>query len=592
MATRTTRTGLVLLCLLAAGHPARGQFTEGWRRLESGNFVLAGNARESDLRRVAENLEEFRAAFLTLVPSYRETHETETTVVVFRDDEAFRPFKPEDDVSGYFTAGPYRNYIALTGERDMEQAIYHEYVHQLTREARHWPRWLREGTAEFYGTIGVDPGGGSVSLGRPIPSHVFWLRQAFMPLGEFLDPETRYDTVERTTTLYAQSWALVHFMRFGRPELARRIEPFLEAMAASGNDVHASVQAAFGTGLDTLESELRRYLGRGAFPTGEMTLDERLEDIELPDSVEIPEAEASFYLGDLLLHLGIFGEAEFFFGRSVELAGEFEPALTGLYVLNDRLGNDQEAMEFLERALRAPGAGYLPHLFMAEERLEAGPFADVAGEAEGHLRHVIRENPGLPEGHFWLGRVLMRRAESVEEAVEALETAVDLRGDPLMRLIWSRALWMSGNSRAALEVLAELSETDLDPVVREQAGQFLEELRWLESAGAAAPEDGTASPVGGIPSLQVPDGMRQVEGHILYIGCAEGLQLVIASDPERVRLIGAGMEGVRLISYSPAVQGRVPCGAMDPALPVRVIYRPTTDSPGVDGEPVRVDFLP
>jgi len=594
MATRTTPTALTLLFLLAAASPLRAQFTDDWRRLDSGNFVLVGNADRSAIRRVGERLEEFRAAFLALMPAYRESGETGTTVVVFRDDDAFRPFKPEGDVSGYFTSGPYRNYIALTAEREMERTIYHEYVHQLTKETRAWPRWLREGVAEFYSTIEVRSGGEKLLLGRPIVSHVLWLRQAFMPLREFLDPDTRYDGIERTTTLYAEAWALVHFIQFGRPELAGRIDDFLQAMSDSGNDVAASVEAAFGTDIDTMESQLRRYVGSPSLPAGEKTLEERLEEVDLPDSGEIPESEAGFHLGDLLLHLGRDEEAGFFFERSLELGGEASETLTGLYVLNNRRGDTEAALEFLARAVHTPDAGYLPHLFMARELLEAGPFREVAGDAESHLRRAIRENPRHADGHFWLGRVLMRRPESIEDAVGELEAAFGLGGgDPLMGLTWARALWLSGNDARALAVLGDVGEADLDPLMREQVDRLADEVRWLASAGIPTEAEDTEELRAGTDEIFLPppgEGLREIEGWVTYIGCSDGFQLAIASGEQAIRLIGPGMDNVRLVSYSPRVMGRMPCGAIEPALPARVVYRPAAGSV-VDGEPIRIDFL-
>jgi hypothetical protein len=202
---------LILIFLIVWAGPAPGstrrqydpQHTKDWRRIESEHFVLVGNASEGSMRRVGQQLEQFRAAVLAVMPGYQDPHEPDTTVVVFENEAAFRPFRPDDDVSGYFTSGPHRNYIALTGERETERTIYHEYIHQLTREARDWPVWLREGTAEFYSTIQVREGGDTVRLGLTIPPHLVWLDQHFMPLEQFLDPDASFVGEARTRTLYA-----------------------------------------------------------------------------------------------------------------------------------------------------------------------------------------------------------------------------------------------------------------------------------------------------------------------------------------------------------------------------------------------------
>lgn len=585
--------------VLALASPVAAQFGEDWRRLESPHFRLVGPVDAGTLDRVAGNLEEFRAAFMALLPEYREIYPRDTTVVVFEDDDAFRPFKPLDgpDVSGYFTASPYRSYIALTGAREMEHTIYHEYVHQLTRDAGGWPRWMREGVAEFYSTIEVRSDGEKVLLGRPIADHLRWLRQAFIPLEDFLHPDTSYESLAETTSLYAQGWAFIHFAQFGEPGLAARLETFLGAMSASGNDVEASVRTAFGTGIETLRSELIDYIGSSRFPAGEKTLSEPLEEVDLPESVAIPPFEADFYMGDLLLHLGRVDEAAAFLEASLASGGEFEPALTSLAILELRRGRPGGMRDWLDRAVRAPGAGYLPHLLRAETLLEGGSFDQVGEEAEAHLEFVLSERPGLPEGQFWMGRVLMRKPASIGDAVRVLESAVELGGgDPRMRLDWARALFRSGRDREAAGILEALGAAEIDPALSEQAETLLREIRWLIAAGEAGYAPARAAEPGPetarIPRFIPPEGATRIEGYIVYVGCAGGFQLRVVSGEDRVNLIGPGMETVRLVSYSPQLGGQMMCGVIDPPIPARIAYRPSDGMAGVDGEPVRVDFLP
>ena len=56
-----------------------------------------------------------------------------TTVVVFKNDSSYRPFKPNANTAGYFQAGPDVNYITLKTEVNDEQnpfnVIFHEYTH-------------------------------------------------------------------------------------------------------------------------------------------------------------------------------------------------------------------------------------------------------------------------------------------------------------------------------------------------------------------------------------------------------------------------------------------------------------------------------
>ena len=84
---------LLLLCFLGISLP-KAQAADKWLSVRSKNFFLVGNASESAIKRVGRNLEEFRAAFTTLFPGVAERDSVPTVVVVFKDDMAFRAFKP------------------------------------------------------------------------------------------------------------------------------------------------------------------------------------------------------------------------------------------------------------------------------------------------------------------------------------------------------------------------------------------------------------------------------------------------------------------------------------------------------------------
>src|SRR5215218_5687178 len=109
MKTHYTRSLVAALLLLLAAQAAAAKDT--WTSVRSQNFYLVGNASEKEIRQVAARLEQFRhvftqATFNAPVP---------TTVVVFKNDGAYKPFKPLADgkvveVGGYFMPGDDVNY--------------------------------------------------------------------------------------------------------------------------------------------------------------------------------------------------------------------------------------------------------------------------------------------------------------------------------------------------------------------------------------------------------------------------------------------------------------------------------------------------
>ena len=149
-----------------------GFAADKWISIRSKNFLLVGNASESAIRRVGRNLEEFRAGFATLFPAIGKQEPPPITVVVFKDDASFRPFKPlyqgkPANVAGYFQSGSDVNFIALTADTQTPHVIYHEFVHALTKDATvTLPARASEGLAEFYGR-GAVPGSSAAVVHAP-----------------------------------------------------------------------------------------------------------------------------------------------------------------------------------------------------------------------------------------------------------------------------------------------------------------------------------------------------------------------------------------------------------------------------------------
>src|SRR5687768_13586549 len=108
---------LTAILLLFVSIPAAA--ADKWTRVQSKNFVLVGSAAEREIRDVAENLEVFRTAFSRFFAQAKDGSSVATTVVVFKSDQAFKPFKPvyqgkPANIAGYFQGGADLNFIALS----------------------------------------------------------------------------------------------------------------------------------------------------------------------------------------------------------------------------------------------------------------------------------------------------------------------------------------------------------------------------------------------------------------------------------------------------------------------------------------------
>src|SRR5262247_532170 len=89
-----------------------GLFSQGaaakdkWINLHTRNFNIVSNADEGATRQLATNLEQFRYVFSQILNT-RAVAPVPVTVIVFKSDGAFKPFKPlyngkPANVAGYF----------------------------------------------------------------------------------------------------------------------------------------------------------------------------------------------------------------------------------------------------------------------------------------------------------------------------------------------------------------------------------------------------------------------------------------------------------------------------------------------------------
>src|SRR5215470_12844919 len=164
--------------LVAAWSPfaARpGSAAEGdvWLKAQTTHFTLIGDADEKEIRDAGVRLEQFREAFSQIFsqifsPSVINSA-VPINVIVFKNDSAYRPFKPlhqgrPADVSGHFQSSGDVAYIALAagrGEANPYAIIFHEYVHALTSGdalsaspdvtlPTPLLTWISEGLAEYF----------------------------------------------------------------------------------------------------------------------------------------------------------------------------------------------------------------------------------------------------------------------------------------------------------------------------------------------------------------------------------------------------------------------------------------------------------
>ena len=620
----------MLICVLLAAPWRPAAAKETWTSVRSKHFFLVGNASERDIQKVATKLEQFRDIFSRLFTKANLNLPVPTTVIVFKSDGAYRPFKPlyqgkPSDVSGYFQSGEDVNYITLTSElreANPYAVIFHEYVHALTNDnTQNSPPWFSEGLAEFYSTLDVSDGEKKVWLGKPIANHVLFLRQKkFLPLATLFEVDhgsPHYNERDKKGVFYAESWALIHYFMLGnngqrQPQFLRYLN-----LLAAGTPIGESFQQAFQADYATIEKELREYINRDAYPVRIFPFDQRLGFDKEMQSAPVSEAEAQCYLGDLLLHIRRLDDAETYLQQAIKLDPNLAPAQASLGMLRMRQKNFAQAKQYLQRAVEANSQNYLAHYYYAftlsregmdERQFVQGYAPEVAQTMRAELKKAINLAPGFPESYHLLAFINLVTGEQLDESILLLNRALTLaQGRRDFSLILAQLYLRKQDYEAARRTVEPIARNDADPQTRARAQSLLDTITRITeqmarykserdsfSAEATKPEETPRTMIEPKrPTLRRRPEGEQVRGLLTRIDCTDkGLTLVIKTNDREVRLHSDRPDRVEFITYTQEVGQSITCGARNPATPVLVTYRTSTDaSSKFDGEPLAVEFV-
>ncbi|MGH9873816.1 MAG: tetratricopeptide repeat protein [Pyrinomonadaceae bacterium] len=502
------------------------QVSDNWRSVRTNNLFVIGNADPENLRQVAVWLEFFHGAFARLVSRPVLDSTVPTTVIVFRDEASFLPFKllyqgKPANVAGYFQPGDDVNYIAISldaGERDPYATAFHEYVHLHLRDSVPGiPLWLNEGLAEFYGSLQFSSG--QALLGAPISYYVRLLRnREMLPLTTLFSigsNSPHYNERDKSGIFYGESWALVHYLMLGAGASGRnrqeQFKQFLQ-LVSRGDSADKALEAAFGMSLTAVEKELQDYVRRGEFAPQSIATSESPEAYNSYAAMQrssLSEGEANYYLGDLLLHINRDDDAERYFKQAIALEPGLTIAHAALGLLSVRQKRYAEAKKYLQRATATATAtataspqSYLVHYLYAYVLSREG--ISATGQLGAYSREnvaVMREQllrsiklaPKFAAACYLLAVVDLVSDEQLDEAEAQARQARQLapsNGDYAMLL--AHVYVRRSNTDAARQLLEPLTR-DTDNRLRTQAKTLLDSLTQTAGAGSSIRGNGTGN---------------------------------------------------------------------------------------------------
>lgn len=621
-----------------------------WLRMRSAHFVAVGDASERTIRDTLQQLEDFRRVLAAVLPAQATRFSVPALVMVFDSDASFAPYRPlyegrPVEVAGYFMRHPDSNLIALRavrGRTDLS-TIFHEYAHALVANTvGAAPVWASEGIAEFYSTFESSRGGRSALIGAPHKRALLMLQtDTPMPLAQLfaIQHDSRdYNEGDRRSMLYAESWALVHYLTIGNQARRPQWERYLQLLKNGEVGAEAAVKA-FGGDLPALERELRQYVRRFMFQAIQYEFPAATVAEPLARAERLPQPTAMSYLGDLLARLDRPDDARTLLGRAlgsspdngsllgvlglVELrAARLEAAAPlleraaalapddpravaghGRALLLQARSDDQEATyqrarQQLSRALELEPDNAFTALTLASAEMGAG--ADPA-RAVALLRQVLASQPEREDVRLMLGEALVAH-EELDAAVGTFSVLVARGSTPqikdaarsrmaLIATLRSRRANVGANrdGAAASASAGDGGVAGANPAVADASGA---------PRGPSAPPPAAARRVEGgrvLLDLRPPaPGEQRVQGLFSAVECAPGrgaIVLVITAPQRTLRFSAAGFDAVDFISYRSADPGGVSCGAQPQALPAIVTYRGASDG-AATAQAIAVELVP
>ncbi|MBA2380089.1 MAG: DUF1570 domain-containing protein [Blastocatellia bacterium] len=606
-----------------------------WVSVRSQNFHMIGNATEKDIRAAAVQLEQFRHVFVSLFPGFKFNSPVETTVIVFRNERSFRPYKPGAWTAGYFQPGDDQNYIVLTTEGDRSQTyktIFHEYVHYLVNNTfgkSRIPPWFNEGLAEFYAQFAIS-NDSRVILGNLNESHLEVMRRTKLIPFEIFFKIDNYLLGQQgghgASVFYAQSWAFMHYL-LAKPDggdKSRQLMSFLSS-ALKGDNSEAAFQKAFGMTYKEAEDGLRRYVGQRRFSGTQVTFEEKLEFTGGTTVEPLTPAETAAYLGDLLYRTHRLSEAEVQLKKALEMDARSPRANMIMAMVMLRNRKFSEARQHLDIVMLAKEPSYVAYYnyayMLSRSAMDESGWVtryrdEDAEQMREYLEKAIKLRPDFAESYQLLTFVSIVRNDRIDEAMAHIKKALEISpGNENYLLSLASLMGRSGNHAEAERLAKTVHDGTSEPSLRNHARSILQNIerdkQYAETVAALRGgnpppdadnrrpplliiEDGDEMPTEEqiaklraeaerfsiLEALRPPQsGEQRIIGHLSKIECSRnGVLFVGRATDGPIRLHNTEFSALTLTTFIPVVDMQIGCGTVTQDLYTIMTYVPEQNS--------------
>src|SRR5579884_1917295 len=254
---------LAIGCFLSSAVGSAAPGSDGWSVFNSLHFHLL-TAEDAVTATQALGFLERTHDALTKTELFSVEAQSPVTIVAFRSEAEFAPYRPQPGVLALFQHNRAGDLIVLQSLAPQNYpAAVHEYVHSLVAHSGlKLPLWFNEGLADAYSSIefrrqefviGSAPSGRLESLGA---GRMLALETLFS-----IDRHSAfYNSAEPAYLFYAESWALVHMLLFD-DGYSRGFPRFATGISA-GVPATECLQRIYGKSVDQVMRDLSHHIQR------------------------------------------------------------------------------------------------------------------------------------------------------------------------------------------------------------------------------------------------------------------------------------------------------------------------------------------
>ena len=498
----------LFFCLLAI--PRKLFAADHWVEVRSSHFVVCSNAGEADTRRIANQIEEIRAAFLQTLPGLRLDPGKPISAIAVRNEDSMKVLLPDywatkDRMhpASVFVSGLDRNFAVLrTDIGGSKENPYHELYYAYTASVLRLnfpslPTWFQIGLCEYFANTLVDSN--EIGVGHASRNQLQYLDRSnlhLIPLKDVFSADARSPLLNAQDKVYlfhAEAWAVVHFM-LNEAE-ARKGQWFPKYLKAfeDTNDSETAAKQAFGD-LNHLQAGIESYSRQTSFHFQSYKPQAPVTPQAYPVR-DMTTAEALTVQADFLAHINHPVQAKEMFQQAVEQDPNLPAAHIGLgYVAYLQHDNNDALAEF-NKAIGLDQRDFRPYHFRALLLLRtAGYTKDSTPQIIANLQKVIALAPDFAPAYGFVSVAYRQqdstKSKSFDAAVRAstLEPAnynfmVDI-GDALLAV---------NHDQDAILLLDRMQKSARNPGDRELVEAFARRLQAHQSSSANK-EKTTVSP--------------------------------------------------------------------------------------------------